>query len=627
MIWKNKLIVGTALLVVICLIASSVFVYFEFFAEEKEIPEKEPIEFKLDDRISPNINQGLIIEVNRIRNRDLMDFMYQFSKSWKYPPSYFYTINVDGGVGSAEGRIGEDGLFNVWDTFGRESSMSFYIESEQETSEVTISIVEKVTTGIIFKKTADVVKETIHVVYDYRTARWTGDDEFGDTDGLGHFLGDTYEVWFNIYQGDYDHDYIPYWTEVNVLGTDPTIDDSELDPDEDGIDSSWEWRWGYDPFTWDDHKNLDPDIDGIENIEEYQMAKWFADPFQPDIYIETDGMEKRWFFDVPHEFPIESQQMIIERFALHGINVYIDDGWPDGPINGGGEMFAPHANMDDVSPKQLLRFYRHNFADERKGIFRYTVIGIQSDASSGFICPTEYNHMDCILLGTSWKNTLLTRTAFTPRAFRFVVACAALHELGHSLGLVPTTFPGNDIQPRSWGDRYPNMPDEDYEGYLDEYESVMNYVYIYNKKLFDYSDGSNDPHYDQNDWDHIYIPTFQTDSVSWEEPIDDGTFEVFEVVNNYPGVVLEDWELDEELTEEYGEKLVHLAIVKNADVKIQIFVKKDSDGGERDLKIFAMPQVSPVHTVWSLVAEGELDSDNKVQLYSLEEQIEEIRRS
>ena len=155
----------------------------------------------------------------------------------------------------------------------------------------------------------------------------------------------------------------------------------------------------------------------------------------------------------------------------------------------------------------------------------------------------------------------------------------------------------------------------------------MNYVYIYNKKLFDYSDGSNNPPYDQNDWDYIYIPTFQTDSISWEEPVDDGTFEVFEVVNNYPGVVLEGWELDEELTEEYGEKLVHLAIVKNADVKIQIFVKKDSDGGERNLKIFGMPQVSPVHTVWSLVAEGELDSDNKVQLYSLQEQIEEIRRS
>ena len=31
MIRKNKLIAGTTLLVVICLIASSVFVYFEFF--------------------------------------------------------------------------------------------------------------------------------------------------------------------------------------------------------------------------------------------------------------------------------------------------------------------------------------------------------------------------------------------------------------------------------------------------------------------------------------------------------------------------------------------------------------------------------------------------------------------
>ena len=40
---------------------------------------------------------------------------------------------------------------------------------------------------------------------------------------------------------------------------------SDLDPDTDGIPSSWEWKWGYDPMVWDDHKNLDPDVDGLEN--------------------------------------------------------------------------------------------------------------------------------------------------------------------------------------------------------------------------------------------------------------------------------------------------------------------------------------------------------------------------
>ena len=46
-----------------------------------------------------------------------------------------------------------------------------------------------------------------------------------DNDGYGHYLGEFYEVWFNVYQADFDHDGIPYWTEVNVLGTDPTVDE------------------------------------------------------------------------------------------------------------------------------------------------------------------------------------------------------------------------------------------------------------------------------------------------------------------------------------------------------------------------------------------------------------------
>jgi len=82
------------------------------------------------------------------------------------------------------------------------------------------------------------------------------------------------------------------------------------------IPTSWEWRWGYDPFTWNDHGNLDPDVDGIENIEEYQMAKWLSDPFQPDIYIETDGMQKKGLIDVKHIFFKEAQQMIIERTQI-----------------------------------------------------------------------------------------------------------------------------------------------------------------------------------------------------------------------------------------------------------------------------------------------------------------------
>ena len=95
------------------------------------------------------------------------------------------------------------------------------------------------------------------------------------------------------------------------------------------------------------------------------MQKWFADPYQRDIYIESDGMERGGLFDPPHIFYEESEQIIIERYAQHGINVYIDDGWPDGPINGGGELL-PHIETISQDSGMMLQFYRHNFADERK---------------------------------------------------------------------------------------------------------------------------------------------------------------------------------------------------------------------------------------------------------------------
>jgi len=44
--------------------------------------------------------------------------------------------------------------------------------------------------------------------------------------------------------------------------------------DNDSITSEWEWKYGYDPLTWDNHQKLDPDIDGVENIEEYMLFEF-----------------------------------------------------------------------------------------------------------------------------------------------------------------------------------------------------------------------------------------------------------------------------------------------------------------------------------------------------------------
>jgi hypothetical protein len=506
---------------------------------------------------------------------------------------------------------------------GLETKQNYYIGEEQQTSAVRISIVEQVKTGLFGRKTNDIEKEMIQIEYDFRTGRWSGDDGFNDNDGYGHYLGEFYEVWLNVYQADFDHDGIPYWTEVNVLGTDPTVDDSDLDPDTDGIPTAWEWKWGYDPMVWDDHKNLDPDVDGLENTEEYQMRKYFADPFQPDIYIETDGMNKKRPRDINHVFWEESQQMIIERFSQHGITVYIDDGWNDGPVNGGGEMLPFIEEMDDVIGGQVKAFYEHNFADERKGIFRYVIIANKL----GWISPPSYNSFDTINVGTNVPQAVKLYGAFTPRYHRVVLAKKVFHELGHSIGLLPSMYAGIDIM-TPVGLRYPNMPAEDYEKYLTDYHSIMNYQWMWkDRKLIDYSDGSNSEPYDQNDWAHVYIPTFQTDSVSYEESVDE-TFEDFEIVNDYQGVQLKGWVYDENLTREHLEEITDFVNVKNADCSMRIYVNTEKGSDDlQDIRVYAMPNVSPTHTVWSLVAQGKLTPQREISFYSLQKLIDDVMKT
>jgi hypothetical protein len=234
------------------------------------------------------------------------------------------------------GGVKSETFFTAWDTMFKENKIVRDAEEEQETSEVTLTIMERVKTGLLGLRSQDVEQEKLTVTYDYRTGRWTGGDSFNDSDGYGHYLGENFELWFNLYQTDFDHDGIPYWTEVNTLHTDPTVDDSKRDPNGDGIPISWDWKWGYDPVAYDNHSELDPDHDGLTNLEEYTMENYFANPFHQDIYIEADGMEKGGLFDPPHVFWPESQQIVIERFAEHDISVYIDAGWPGDPTNGGG---------------------------------------------------------------------------------------------------------------------------------------------------------------------------------------------------------------------------------------------------------------------------------------------------
>ena len=622
---KHKTII-LDLAIIAIIIISSTFVYLQYTSEEKY--QEPPKDIKtIDDRISPLTNLGLILEVQRIRHKGLLDKIIKIGNSWKQKPSFYFISNIDGleyvskdvEAAGAESEI----LFNTWDTILQENKILVDTLEEQETSSVTLTLVERVPSGLLGRKSQDIVRDEITVNYDYRTGRWTGDDNFMDEDGYGHYRGETFDVWFHLYQTDSDSDGIPYWIEVNVLAVDPRVDDSKLDPDNDGIPTDWEWKWGYDPNTWDDHYTLDPDIDGVENIEEYQMRKYFADPFQRDIYIESDGMEQNGLFDPAHVFYEESAQILIERFAQHGINVYVDNGWPDGPINGGGELL-PHVETISQDSGMILQFYRHHFSDERKGIFRYMVVG----HNTGFCHPSVSNKYDTIAIDSS-LNKLIKRKAFTDRTQRIVLTGAAMHELGHSQGLGSWTFAGIDNRTIY----------TDKKEFLEKwavYESVMNYYYIFDKHLLDYSNGDDGAPYDQDDWSILYLPTFEIDAEVIEGPdyafLDSFEEKVAAIVDKVSEPSHAGWKCDENLTNTLASSISDEKIIYKGDCEYLVLIKVDNNSniisGNRNMRVYIKPKILPVYSAWSLSCEGTFDpADDSFEFYSSQEIVDILMNS
>jgi len=614
-----------AIVVAVLLIASSVFAYFQFFSGEDETEEIKVVEeFVVDDRISPLENQAMVLEVLRIRHRGLYDALMTRGNAWKEKPKFYFKAILDdleyiSSEVESHGKVTET-PFITWDTMFQENKIVRDAEEEQESSTITLTIIQQNEKGLIFKKTNDVEKDSFTVTYDYRTGHWKGDDYLKDKDGYGHYVGETFEIWFNIYQMDYDTDYIPYWTEVNVLGTDPRRDDSEKDPDGDGVSTYWEWKYGYDPLVWDDHEMLDPDVDGLENIEEYQMEKWLAEPYSQDIYVEIDYMERGGLFDPPHLIWDECQQAIIEKYSEHNIKMYFDMGWPDSPKNGGGDVL-PHYEKLSQDSGMILQFYKHYFPEERRGIFRYVV------ASHGgpFNHPAKGNVYDAINVGYKIMPKILLKQMFTQqipptaRGQRIKVASTLMHELGHSVGISPWTFEGCDNLSYAQGKAAKQKYAETYGNYY----SVMNYFVMYDTKLLDYSHGSNGAPYDQNDWINLFVPTFQynaelVEEIFFEPPGFD------KIVYGETEIGVTGYDYDQELTEKFINEIGAWSPVDPIPSNWAVFRLKDQDEypDYKEIKILVQPNVP--YAGWAEYAEGELNEENDFSFYSAQEIINDI---
>ena len=623
---KQKIMIAVSLLVIACLLVSGTYVYFEYYMTKKETPPQQTT-FQGDDRISPLENQGVVLEILRIRHCGLMEKLLKPGKSWENKPTFYFISNMDGLEYTSKdvtqhGRTTEV-MFNTWDTMFEENKIMKDVPEEQETSVITLTIMEQMRSGLLGRKTQNVEKDSFTVTYDFRTGRWSGKDNYKDHDGYGYYLGETFEIWFNVYQIDYDGDFIPYWTEVNVLGTDPTVDDSKLDPDGDGIPTTWEWKWGFDPFTWDDHNNLDPDLDGIDNLEEYQMAKWFADPFIQNIYYEVDYMGKGGFNDPPHYFFEESKQGVIQRFSEHNIKVFFDDGWPNSPINGGGQEL-PHIDKISQDSGMMLQFYNNYFPDERKGIFRYFVIG----HGGGFQHPSKNNIYDTTQLSyVSGKFHVIENIFYyilggavpTERGRRVQLGSLLLHEMAHSCSIDADNCNFGGIDNISYGVYI--LPKKEYTSTWGQYHSVLNYFYTNSPKTFDLSNGENGPPYDQNDWGMMFVGYFQYNSNLIEEPFfSAGTGETL-VKSEFR---VTDYSYDANLTKQFVNYIGDYSPIDPIKVNWSVYrlTNKENHPENREIRIYAQPKIITTKQ-WVFSQEADLDADGNLQFYSFDKLMNE----
>jgi hypothetical protein len=234
----------------------------------------------------------------------------------------------------------------------------------------------------------------VELTYNIKTGHWYGDDYNtdemlnADPSGYGRLNGcddgtlyetdRDCELWFTIYQNDQDNDKIPYWTEVNELGTDPEIDDTDTDYDEDQISTYWEYKWGYNPTTYDNHKLKDFDEDGLDNIEEFIMADYYSDPHRRDLFVELDQMA-----DGPNgetsRLPETSKEILHTVYDRNNVVYHLDDG---DPLRWGELSDSDLVPFDEVTEcswgghDELDELYEEYFLHQdnniwKKGIFHY----------------------------------------------------------------------------------------------------------------------------------------------------------------------------------------------------------------------------------------------------------------
>jgi len=326
--------------------------------------------------------------------------------------------------------------------------------------------------------------------YSIADGHWTGDDQIGDPSGYGRLNGcddgTQYqhdfdcELYFSIYQNDYDGDGIPYYTEVNEYGTDPEVSNLGDDSDGDEVPIEWEWKWEYDPFSYDNYVDIDPDEDSINNIEEYLTYELESDPFRKDLFVELDQM-----LDSPH-MPEGSKELLYTSYNRQNVVYHLDDGaWSQT----GSDLIPFDESTTHDELNSLYYQYFLTGPDWKEGVFHYGILIYQSSQVNGMAFGSNRYQVSANGMEEKASSPFLERD--------MVYASAYMHEMGHTLGFWP--IPGHN--------RMSYYPWQIGFWLARPYRSCMNYGYMY--VSVDYSDGSR-PVGDYNDWERMDLGAFES---------------------------------------------------------------------------------------------------------------------
>jgi hypothetical protein len=352
------------------------------------------------------------------------------------------------------------------------------------------------------------INNSVEIYYSIKTGHWSGDDYLKDSSGYGRLNGcddgSIYknerdcELWFKINQNDFDKDGIPYWTEVNIYNTDPKYDNTNEDSDNDGCPIEWEFRWGFNPFYLDDHKQLDFDDDSINNYEEYLTRDLGSDPFRKDLFLEIDYMAEG-----PNGeesiVPEDTSELLKLPFHRRNIVFFIDIGYENG-----GEVIAFD---DETDQSEVIEIYNEYFQYKnnkswRRSVFHYGFF-VYLIKPNGFAFSGNGAQFWGYGPGTnsfviSSKN-MIRLSEKTQKSVAYIYASSIMHETGHNFGI-------------RWGHpfgcdaRFSIKPWQIGFWLFLNYKSIMNYIYTYS--ILDFSDGSHGRR-DFNDWDNLDFSHFE----------------------------------------------------------------------------------------------------------------------